>query len=51
MQELHNKIFETPDFALDFGTIGKFLSSLAFPIALTLIQKPQIFEKMAGYIR
>lgn len=44
MNELHTEIYMTSDYALDLSTIGKFLSSLAFPITLTLMQQPGILE-------
>jgi hypothetical protein len=49
--DLHSKIFATSDFALDIGTIGKFFSSLALPIALALLQQPRIFEELFSSLK
>ncbi|MEW8051385.1 MAG: hypothetical protein AB2809_13515 [Candidatus Thiodiazotropha sp.] len=44
MNDFYNEILSTSDYALDFGTIGKFLSSLIFPITLTIMQQPEILD-------
>ncbi len=44
MNDFYSEILSTSDYALDFGTIGKFLSSLIFPISLTIMQQPELLE-------